>query len=186
MLTDFGLSKAVTKHEMTNTFCGTSEYLAPEVLLSKDYSKSVDWWSLGSLLYEMLVGITPFWADQPVEMYNRVLGSPLEFPADLDVHARDLVARLLDRDPNKRIGSHSTSQLMTHPFFSSVDWDKMMVQKIPAPFVPPTVRTMESEGTSIHGLDIETYEMYNVSLSIRRRTSRIAAILKASSLNNRC
>jgi serine/threonine protein kinase len=97
ILTDFGLSKqfriSLTFTEKTSTFCGTAEYLAPEVLREEPYGYEVDWWSLGTFLYEMLTGITPFWAEDQVTMYRRVLEDELEFPEDLvGLEARDLIS----------------------------------------------------------------------------------------------
>ncbi|KAK9760971.1 hypothetical protein K7432_014489 [Basidiobolus ranarum] len=147
VLTDFGLSKQISDSSYhfnsptTNTFCGTAEYLAPEVLRAEDYGFPVDWWSLGTLLYEMLTGITPFWAENHAHMYHRVLQDDLEFPDDLDLDedTMSFVAGLLQRDPVNRLGSgaNGAEDVKSHPYFKDVDWDLLYSKQIPSPYVPP-------------------------------------------------
>ncbi|KAL7752838.1 Serine/threonine-protein kinase [Sorochytrium milnesiophthora] len=142
-LTDFGLCKENLYDATTNTFCGTAEYLAPEVLTGVGYGKAVDWWSLGILLYEMTAGIPPFYSDNTNLMYNRILHSELVFPAGFSDAAKDLITRLLNRDATQRLGSGPTDaeELKSHPFFADVDWDKVRKKQIMPPFKP----TVESE-----------------------------------------
>ncbi|EIW67606.1 protein kinase Sch9 [Tremella mesenterica DSM 1558] len=139
-LCDFGLSKPdLTEDQLTNTFCGTTEYLAPEVLLDeKGYGKAVDFWSLGVLLFEMCCGWSPFYAEQTQEMYRLICYGKIRFPKHvIGDDGKQFVKGLLNRNPQNRLGAkRGAAELKDHPFFSSINWDLLYRRQITPPFKP--------------------------------------------------
>lgn len=139
-LCDFGLSKAdLSTNDTTNTFCGTTEYLAPEVLLDEQgYTKMVDFWSLGVLIFEMCCGWSPFYADNTQQMYKNIAFGKVRFPKEvLSVEGRSFVKGLLNRNPKHRLGSQGDArELRAHAFFNDIDWELLKAKKIPPPFKP--------------------------------------------------
>ena len=139
-LCDFGLSKAnLAKNDTTNTFCGTTEYLAPEVLLDEQgYTKMVDFWSLGVLVFEMCCGWSPFYAEDTQQMYKNIAFGKVRFPRDaLSQEGRNFVKGLLNRNPAHRLGAKGDAEeLMAHPFFADVDWNALSKKMTQPPFKP--------------------------------------------------
>jgi serum/glucocorticoid-regulated kinase 2 len=136
-LTDFGLSKEVPDEDSAHTFCGTPEYLAPEIVTGSGHGKPVDWWSLGILLYELTVGIPPFYSQNVNEMYNKIQHGVLRFPPFLTESCKNLITALLNRDPSKRLGSKDGFRdIQDHPFFASIDWNKLLAKDIDVPYKP--------------------------------------------------
>ncbi|CAB4254432.1 similar to Saccharomyces cerevisiae YHR205W SCH9 Protein kinase involved in transcriptional activation of osmostress-responsive genes [Maudiozyma barnettii] len=137
-LCDFGLSKADLK-DRTNTFCGTTEYLAPELLLDETgYTKMVDFWSLGVLIFEMCCGWSPFFAEDNQKMYQKIAFGKVKFPRDvLSQEGRSFVKGLLNRNPRHRLGAVDDGrELRAHAFFNDIDWEALKQKKIAPPFKP--------------------------------------------------
>lgn len=132
-LTDFGLAKKDVK-DITHTFCGTPEYMAPELVMKKGHTMSVDWWSLGVFLYEMVAGLPPFYTQNITEMYDLILNKPLQFPSFFSPELRSILTRLLERDPAKRM--QSGEEFRSHPFFDGINWEKLLRRELRPEFVP--------------------------------------------------
>ncbi|XP_034035935.1 microtubule-associated serine/threonine-protein kinase 3 isoform X2 [Thalassophryne amazonica] len=152
-LTDFGLSKIGLMNMTTNLYeghmgrdtrefldkqvCGTPEYIAPEVILRQGYGKPVDWWAMGIILYEFLVGCVPFFGDTPEELFGQVVSDEIIWPEGddaLPTDAQDLITRLLKQSPLDRLGTGGASDVKQHAFFLGLDWNGLLRQK--AEFIP--------------------------------------------------
>lgn len=139
LLTDFGISKeGIKDHTSANTFCGSPMYLAPEMLSRSGHGFALDWYSVGALLFELLTGLPPFYTNDKKQLFHNILRGHLVIPEYLSPNARDLIQRLLHRDPKQRLGSGPTGdrEIFDHPFFAGVDWDKMKARKLSPPFRP--------------------------------------------------
>ncbi|KPP73821.1 microtubule-associated serine/threonine-protein kinase 4-like, partial [Scleropages formosus] len=152
-LTDFGLSKVGLMNMTTNLYeghiekdarefldkqvCGTPEYIAPEVILRQGYGKPVDWWAMGIILYEFLVGCVPFFGDTPEELFGQVISDEINWPEGEDApppDAQELITLLLRQNPLERLGTGGAYEVKHHPFFHNLDWNGLLRQK--AEFIP--------------------------------------------------
>ncbi|XP_073769793.1 v-akt murine thymoma viral oncogene homolog 2, like isoform X2 [Danio rerio] len=138
-ITDFGLCKeGITDEATMRTFCGTPEYLAPEVLEDNDYGRAVDWWGLGVVMYEMMCGRLPFYSQDHERLFEQIVMEEIRFPRSLSTHARALLTGLLRKEPKQRLGGgpDDARDVMMHKFFSGVQWDDVLQKKLLPPFKP--------------------------------------------------
>ncbi|CAG9319039.1 unnamed protein product [Blepharisma stoltei] len=175
LLTDFGLSKeGVDDNCTSNSFCGSVAYLAPEMLNRAGHGKSVDWYLLGVLLYEMLCGIPPFFSHSRDQLFNNIRNAKLSFPVKISFEAKDLISKLLKRDPTQRLGSSfDADEIKSHPFFEGIDWNAVMEKQLKPPRPPekpvivkkitqPKESEIEIENSHLEGWTfISDFKLYN-------------------------
>ncbi|CAL1570897.1 unnamed protein product [Knipowitschia caucasica] len=138
-ITDFGLCKeGITDGATMKTFCGTPEYLAPEVLEDNDYGRAVDWWGLGVVMYEMTCGRLPFYNQDHELLFELILMEEIRFPKNLGPDAKSLLAGLLRKDPKQRLGGgpDDAQEVKGHVFFTSINWQDVIDRKLVPPFKP--------------------------------------------------
>lgn len=138
-IADYGLCKEKMGFgNTTNTFCGTPEFMAPEILLEQRYGRAVDWWAFGVLLYQMLLATSPFRGDDEDEIFDAILSDEPLYPIHMPRESVSILQKLLSREPERRLGSGETDALevMAHPYFRPVNFDDIYHKRIPPPFIP--------------------------------------------------
>lgn len=154
---DYGLCKEDMWYgSTTSTFCGTPEFMAPEILLDKKYGRAVDWWAFGVLIYQMLLQQSPFRGEDEDEIYDAILADEPLYPIHMPRDSVSILQKLLTREPELRLGSGPTDaqEIMSHAFFRNINWEDIYLKRVPAPFTP-TVKSradtsnFDSEFTSV-------------------------------------
>ncbi|EPY51074.1 AGC/PKA protein kinase Pka1 [Schizosaccharomyces cryophilus OY26] len=137
-IVDFGFAKRVSTNNCF-TLCGTPDYLAPEIISLKPYNKAADWWSLGIFIFEMLAGYPPFYSENPMKLYENILEGNISYPQYFSSSSIDLMNHLLQRDITNRYGNlkDGSMDIIMHPWFRDISWDKILTRKIEVPYVPP-------------------------------------------------
>ncbi|KAH0542023.1 hypothetical protein FGG08_003572 [Glutinoglossum americanum] len=156
-IADYGLCKEQMWYgSTTSTFCGTPEFMAPEILLDKKYGRAVDWWAFGVLIYQMLLQQSPFRGEDEDEIYDAILADEPLYPIHMPRDSVSILQKLLTREPEMRLGSGPTDaqEIMSHAFFRNINWDDIYNKRVPAPFLPqitsPTdTSNFDSEFTSV-------------------------------------
>lgn len=140
---DFGLAKIIQTDQQAMSFCGTPEYLAPEMVKQEGHDKTVDWWSLGILIYEMTIGVTPFFSKSWMALINNIKKEEVIFPdkkkykIEYTENFVDIVLKLLSKDKSKRLGSiNDIDEIMEHPYFASINKETLMRKELTPPYLP--------------------------------------------------
>lgn len=145
-LTDFGLSKQnIDATGGATTFCGTAEYIAPELLKGQKYGAAVDWWSFGILLFEMMHGRTPFFDKNRKLMFYRIINTEPSFPSTFSHEASECIKGLLRVNENDRLGSNGAADIMSSAFFSSIDFNALLRREIKPTYTPEVIDELDTK-----------------------------------------
>ena len=158
-MVDLGFAKQLDTHGWTYTFCGTSDYMAPEIVRQEGHNLCVDYWSLGVMLYEMLFGATPYHDTESnvFNIFEQITTKPLRFPAEAAVseQAKQLIMALLQIEPADRLGNPSIGEVRDHPWLGQIDWECLSKHEVIAPMTPQVVQQAKY---------FKTYDQFKQSL----------------------
>ena len=159
-LSEFGLSKKM-ENEMTFTMCGSPEYYSPEMINKTGHNKSIDFWQLGILLYEMLLGYPPFIDSDPIQLYKKINKGKINFPKDFNKYAKNIIKQFLKVDMNKRLGctKRGIYEIILHPFYKDFNWEDLLHRKLKPPIIPKMPKI------SIKSNNYNLYEDFNEMVS---------------------
>lgn len=147
--------------------CGTPEYLAPEIVLSKGYNGAADWWSLGVLIYEMSAGYSPFYSQSPMKIYEKIISMKYRFPDIFSEHVKDIIRNLLQSDLSKRYGNlkGGTKDIKNHRWFHNIDWMKIYRKEEKPTYIP----VLKGPGDANH---FDNYEEEEIHVSEENEFSK--------------
>ena len=165
-ITDFGLSRVNVTNNEAKSVCGTPEYLAPEIILKQGYGKAVDWWTLGSIIYEMLTGVPPFLTDSRPLLFEKIKNHAPKIPKDLPAATKDILERLLQKDPLKRLGySNGAEEVKKHEWFQNLNWEDLINKRYTAPFIPTC-----NDGLGLNNFDTDFTDLPPDSYEMSEKT----------------
>ena len=147
-LTDFSLSKEISTS--SHSFCGPKGYYPPEMIREQQHTQAVDWYMLGCLLYEMIVGKPPFETQEETRMFREIQRGKIEFPADVSGEAKDVIRKLLRTEVQNRLGNTGAREVTSHPFFSGVSWTDVYAKRYSAPVATPRKKPLSLHGYAFH------------------------------------
>ena len=133
VFSDLGMSRYLQEGERSYSFVGTPQYMSPEIVNRQGHSYTTDFWSLGILAYQLLVGVVPFDGNTMDIIFHRISHQPVILPPYLSNHAKHFISSLLQKNPTDRLGSRGFDEIINHPFFNGIDWEKIRIQASPLP-----------------------------------------------------